>query len=88
MDIYKEFNIKYELTKNEKIFLEYLLSNNYKITKLKQYNSKMTLTIEKDNISLNYELTNDTQDINYFIKFFEKNFELSRIIENANKKDI
>ena len=36
MDIYKELNIKYELSKNEKIFLEYLLTNNYKITKLKQ----------------------------------------------------
>lgn len=86
---YLGIEFKWELRKNEKKFIKYLIDNDFKIIKYKQYISKLKLVVEKDNIKLSYELSTDVVDMKSYIKMFDKNWELTkRIYELENRQEV
>lgn len=87
MEKYKQLGFKWEMNKVEKAFVDYLLENNYNISNVKQLSTKTKLDIEKDGITLPYELYSNYHNVEYVIEFFNKNFELTKKIEEHEKKN-
>ena len=72
--------LKWELNKNEKRFIKYLIVNGFNIIKCKQYISKLKLVVEKDNIIFPYELSADVVHMKAYIQMFERNWKSTKKI--------
>lgn len=77
---YFGIDFKWELNKDEQKFIKYLVDNGFTIKKHKQFLSKLKVTVEKDNMLMNYELSRDVVDMKMFFKMFERNWELTKQI--------
>lgn len=78
---YLGITFKWELTEKEKTFIKYLVDNGFNIISNKQYLSKLSLVIEKDGITTDYDITNEVTDIEGYISIFNKTWEMTKAIE-------
>lgn len=83
---YLGIEFKWELKADEKKFIKHLIDNGFAIIKHKQYITKLKLTIEKDNITMPYELSADVVDMKSFLKMFDRNWELTKKIYELEMK--
>ncbi|MDD3225859.1 MAG: hypothetical protein PHX70_14365 [Clostridium sp.] len=84
---YKGYEFKWELSNNEKKFIDYLIKNNFEIIQYKQYMSKNKLVLLRDNIEFKYELYNGNWDLKSVIRIFERSWETHKEFMELVKKE-
>lgn len=72
---YKGYEFQWELSKNDKKFIDHLVKNDFKILEHKQYISKTKFTLEKDDIEFKYEIYSEISDMQGYLKGFDRAFE-------------
>lgn len=75
---YYGIDFKWELNKDEQKFIKYLVDNGFSIKKQNQYMSKLVITVEKNNMVMDYELSKDVSNMKLFFSLFEKSWELTK----------
>ena len=82
---YRGIDFKWDIEEREKKFIDHLIDNGYEILKHKQWISKTVYTIKKDSVETKWEWTPEYRDMDYFIKFFERNFEMTKQIKEMRE---
>lgn len=72
---YKGYEFKWELSKNDKAFIDHLIDNNFVILDCKQYMSKTKFTLQKEDVIFKYETYSEISDIKGYLKNFDRAFE-------------
>lgn len=85
---YRGVNHKYELTRCDLYFIDFLIDNNYSIKVKKQVNSKSVFEISKDGVTTKYEVMSGTNydGMYQFCETFEDYFRKEKIIASILKK--
>jgi len=81
--IYRGVSHKYQMSKCDLYFVDYLLDNNYDVKIKKMYNSKTIFEISKDGITEIYEIYSETvySKMNSVCETFKGYFEKSKFIK-------
>ena len=81
---YCGIEFKWELNREEKEVIKYLIENDFVISTVKQYISKIKLFVEKDNVSIPCEIPSNIYDVEGFIESFDKSFDLAKRLTYSN----